>query len=218
MPFQAILFDLDGTLIDSLADLSNACNRILAARGYPTHDQDAYRYFIGDGVKNLLLRALPPQARIEPIVTECTEAYKAEYAQAWDVHTHAYPGIAELLATASAAGMRLAVLSNKPDTFTHQCVEKFLAGHHFDLVLGASVRFPHKPDPAAALHIAAEMNLRPDQFLYLGDTATDMQTAVAAGMYPLGALWGFRTADELRAAGAKALLNAPGDMSAYWQM
>jgi phosphoglycolate phosphatase len=212
MRFYAVLFDLDGTLIDSLADVADSCNRILAAHGYPPHPYDAYRYFIGDGVENLLLRALPPEARAEPGLSQCMAAYNADYAQSWHIKTRPYPGILELLDAAKVKGLRLAVLSNKPHHFTLQCVQEILGGHRFDTVLGASDQFPHKPNPAAALHIARGMNLSSDQFMYLGDTATDMQTAIAAGMYPLGALWGFRTEEELRAAGAEALLRFPVDL------
>ncbi|HUO07679.1 MAG TPA: HAD family hydrolase [Phycisphaerae bacterium] len=212
MRFQAILFDLDGTLIDSLADIADACNLTLAALGYPTHPINAYRYFVGDGVKNLLLRALPPHARSEPILNQCMETYNAQYTRIWHAKTRPYPGIPELLDAATAQGLRLAILSNKPHPFTVQCVEKILAGHHFEVVMGASPRFPHKPDPQAALHIAQTMAIPPAEFLYVGDTATDMQTAVAAGMFPLGALWGFRTADELLASGAKALSHSPADL------
>jgi phosphoglycolate phosphatase len=212
MRHSAILFDLDGTLIDSLSDIADSCNRSLAAHGFPTHPDDAYRYFVGDGVRNLLLRALPPEGRGEPTLGECMAAYVADYARNWHVKTRAYAGIDGMLDAARAKGLRLAVLSNKPDQFTRQCVKVILAGHDFEMVVGASQRFGHKPDPAAALHIAGEMKLPPEQFLYLGDTATDMQTAVAAGMYPVGALWGFRKAAELQAAGAKALLRLPGEL------
>ena len=136
MHFSAILFDLDGTLIDSLADIADSCNRVLASRGYPTHPYDAYRYFIGDGVKNLLLRSLPPEARAEPVVSQCVEAYNTEYAQSWHIKTRPYPGVPELLAAARAIGLRLAVLSNKPDAFTLQCVREILAGHQFNKVMG----------------------------------------------------------------------------------
>ncbi|MCB9851358.1 MAG: HAD family hydrolase [Phycisphaerales bacterium] len=212
MQFQAMLFDLDGTLIDSLADIADACNRALASRGYGTHERDAYRYFVGDGVRNLLLRTLPPEARVEPIVSECVEAFAEDYARNWNVETHPYAGIPELLDAAIAKGLRLAVLSNKPHAFTVQCVASILADYHFEVVMGASAEFPHKPDPQSALHVAHEMGVPPGQFLYLGDTATDMRTAVAAGMHPLGALWGFREAQELRDAGAKALARTPSEV------
>lgn len=210
--FKAILFDLDGTLIDSLPDIADCCNRLLAARGFPTHEYDAYRYFIGDGVTNLVRRALPPEAREGPVLATFAAEYHAEYARNWNVKTRVYDGINEMLHAARARGLRMSILSNKPDEFTRQCVEFYLPGHPFEIVLGASDRFPRKPDPAAASHIARSMGLRADEFLYVGDTATDMQTAVAAGMHPAGVLWGFRTTDELRAAGAAQLVASPAEL------
>jgi phosphoglycolate phosphatase len=212
MPFKAILFDLDGTLIDSLPDIADCCNRLLAARGFPTHGYDAYRYFIGDGLKNLVRRALPPEARDAPMLATFAAEYHAEYARNWNVKTRVYDGINQMLQAARARGLRMSILSNKPDEFTRQCVEFYLPGHPFEIVLGASDRFPRKPDPAAALHVARSMGLRPDEFLYAGDTATDMQTAASAGMHSVGVLWGFRTADELRAAGAAALVTSPAEL------
>lgn len=212
MPHQAIIFDLDGTLIDSLADIADSCNRVLAAHGFAEHTLEAYRYFVGDGVRNLWLRILPPEARVEPVLVQCMRAYSADYARNWRVKTRPYDGVPDLLHSLAARGMEMAVLSNKPHDFTRQCVEGLLAGHEFAVVLGASPQFPHKPDPASALHVAGRLGVPPADCLYLGDTATDMQTATAAGMYALGALWGFRHADELLAAGARALLPAPGDV------
>lgn len=212
MRFKAILFDLDGTLIDSLPDIADCCNRLLAARGYSTHPYDAYRYFIGNGVKSLVVRALPSEAQTESTLNAFSADYYAEYARNWNVKTRAYDGIFELLSEAHSRGLRMSILSNKPDEFTRQCVEFFLAGHRFDVVLGASDRFPRKPDPAAALHIARHMGVRPGECLYVGDTGTDMQTAVAAGMHPIGVLWGFRAADELLAAGAAAVVSSPAEL------
>ena len=212
MRFEAILFDLDGTLIDSLSDIADCCNRLLAARGFPTHSYDAYRYFIGDGMGKLVARVLPPEARDESTIKTFTADYYAEYERAWNVKTRAYDGIDQVLTAARDRGVRMSVLSNKPDRFTRRCVESFLAGHRFELVLGASDQFPRKPDPAAALHIARTMDIRPGQFMYVGDTATDMKTAFAAGMQPVGALWGYRTAEELLSAGAAALVRSPPEL------
>ncbi len=206
------MFDLDGTLIDSLADIADACNRVLAARGYPIHGRDAYRYFVGEGVAKLISRVLPAEARNEAIMAACAKEYSAQYARGWNVQTRPYAGIPELLDALAAAGMRMAVLSNKPDEFTLRCVGELLPRWNFDAVVGASARFAHKPDPGAALHIAGEMGIAPEEFLYIGDTATDMQTGKSAGMYPLGVLWGFREADELLAAGARGLVKSPGEV------
>jgi len=185
---------------------------VLAERGYPVHERAAYRYFVGEGVEKLLFRALPAAARAEPTLSACIDAFRADYARTWHVHTRPYPGVPELLAAATARGLKLAVLSNKPHEFTTQCVERLLAGARFDIVRGATAAFPRKPDPSAALHIARTLDVSPSAVLYVGDTATDMATAQAAGMYPLGVLWGFREADELQSAGAKALAHTPADI------
>jgi phosphoglycolate phosphatase len=212
MRFSAILFDLDGTLIDSVADIAASANRTLAALGYPPQPERDYFYHVGDGVFNLFRRALPPAAVTEDLVRRCVDIYVADYGANWHVQTRPFPGVAELLDAAVRLGLRLGVLSNKPHEFTLRCVEHFLPNWRFDQVLGAGEAFPHKPDPAAALHIASAMNLRPADFLYVGDTATDMQTARNAGMYPVAALWGYRTREELEAAGASVLAAGPAEV------
>lgn len=214
MRYSAVIFDLDGTLIDSLPDIADAANRIMAGRGYPAHSYDAYRYHIGDGVVRLMERALPEAARTPQIITECVEAYRTAYAANWAVKTRAYAGVAEMLDGLDRRSVRMAVLSNKPHVFTVQCVDEFLRGWRFDVVLGSGGGFPNKPDPAAALHIAKVLKLDPGQCAYVGDTGTDMQTATAAGMFAAGALWGYRTREELVEAGAKVLLGSPSELLA----
>ena len=130
----------------------------------------------------------------------------------WAVKTRPYPGVPDLLTGLSRRALPMAVLSNKPDEFTQLCVTRLLRGWHFQAVQGATPELPRKPDPRGALAIAARMGVAPGEILYLGDTNTDMQTAVAAGMFPVGALWGFRTAEELLAAGAAALAKTPTEV------
>ena len=137
---------------------------------------------------------------------------RKEYGQCWAATTRAYEGIPELLDELTARGIRLAVLSNKPDEFTRLCVAQLLANWRFATVLGAGPSLPKKPDPAARRGVARRLAVAPGEFLYLGDTNTDMQTAVAAGMFAVGVLWGFRSADELTANGAKVLLKKPLDL------
>ena len=212
MKFKAVLFDLDGTLLDTIEDLADSMNAALERLGFPTHSVQAYKYFVGDGVKELALRALPESHRDEATVTRCIAAMREEYGQRWAVKTHAYPGIPELLDALARIGMKTAVLSNKPDDTTKMVVAKLLPWWRFDLVMGQRASVPRKPDPTAALAIAKSLEIAPGEFLYLGDTSTDMKTAVAAGMFPVGALWGFRTADELKASGARVLLERPADL------
>jgi phosphoglycolate phosphatase len=207
--YEAILFDLDGTLLDTLNDLSNAVNRVLAQHGFPIHQQEAYRYFVGDGAKMLMTRALPEHQRHENTIQTCLEEFQEEYGQHWNVETSVYQGIAEMLDRLYARGIHLAILSNKPHEFTRRCVEEFLSKWTFDVVLGQHHSIPQKPDPAGALLIAQRIGVSTSSFLYLGDTAIDMKTARAAGMFPVGVLWGFRPIEELQEHGAKAFLNHP---------
>ena len=212
---KAIIFDLDGTLLDTLADLGNSVNRVLSANQFPTHEIEAYRYFIGDGAKMLIQRALPEDQREETLIQKCLQAFKADYEKNWRNQTSIYPGIADLLNSLSSQGLKLAVLSNKPHDFTVQCVQHFLSEWTFEVVLGQHPSRPKKPDPAGALAIAEQMKTDPSSFCYAGDSGVDMKTAQAAGMSPIGVTWGYRTAKELRTAGAAALVNKPAQISKY---
>jgi phosphoglycolate phosphatase len=209
MPFHAVLFDLDGTLLDTLDDIGNAMNRVLAQNGFPTHPIDAYRYFVGDGAHMLIYRALPETDRGETTLRRCLEGFLEDYARNWKVMTKPYEGIPEMLAELTACGLKTAILSNKPHAFSEQCVAEFLSSWRFDIVIGQRNNFPRKPDPAGALEIAEFLAIPAANFLYLGDSAVDMQTAVSASMFPVGALWGFRSADELKQNGARALIDHP---------
>lgn len=210
--FYAVLFDLDGTLLDTLLDIANAANAALTRLGFPTHPVETYRYLVGDGAGCLARRALSESDRDEKTLELCREAIAEEYQKRWAENTRPYPGIPELLAGLEARGVPMAVLSNKPHDATQAVVEKLLPDFHFQIVRGARPSVPIKPDPAAALHIAGELGIEPARFIYLGDTDTDMKTAKAAGMFGAGALWGFRTAEELSAAGAQALLKTPHEV------
>ncbi len=209
LAFDAAVFDLDGTLLDTLKDLADAMNRVLGRHGYPTHPQDAYRYFVGEGARLLVTRTLPETERTDPTIERVLADFMQDYGTAWNVATRPYPGIPELLAALHERGVRLAVLSNKPHPFTVSCTHRFFPDHPFDLVYGQLPEFPRKPDPTTALRIAAEFGAPPERCLYLGDTATDMQTACRAGMAAVGVLWGFRPADELTEHGAAVLIETP---------
>ncbi len=209
---KCVLFDLDGTLVDSLTDLADSMNRVLTRQGLPPHPVQAYRYFVGDGITKLVQRALPGEAQQQDFVQDCVQKMRQEYALHWADTTRPYPGIAELLDTLATRGIQMAILSNKPDELTQEVAKRLLPEWNFATVAGARETFPRKPHPAGALRIANLLHLEPADFLYLGDTNTDMQTARAAQMFAIGALWGFRTADELKENGAQALLAVPMEL------
>ena len=207
--YQGIIFDLDGTLLDTLTDLADATNRVLTCHGFATHPVDAYRYFVGDGMRMLVERALPPEQRVAEVVDQVFSELHADYGENWAVATRPYAGVVELLAGLQQRGIVMSVLSNKPDEFTGVMVRTYFPDIPFKCIYGLSDRVAKKPDPSGALRIAAETGIKPAQTLYLGDTLVDMKTAVSAGMFPIGALWGFRDEPELRAGGAELLLQHP---------
>ena len=212
MPYRAVLFDLDGTLLNTLEDIASSTNRVLDRLGFPQHTVEAYKYFVGDGREALTVRVLPSGHQDGSTVAEVIACIEKEYSEHWADNTRPYEGIPELLQALTVRGIRMVVLSNKPDDFAKLEVSKFFPQARFELVLGVQSSVPRKPNPTAALEIAEYLNILPSEFLYLGDTDTDMKTANAAGMYAIGVLWGFRTADELVSNGAKALVDKPNDL------
>lgn len=212
MHFKAVLFDLDGTLLNSLEDLGNAVNRVLDRKGFQTHEPDIYRYFVGDGAAMLIRRALPKEKQNDDTVNDCLMAFLDDYGLNWKVKTKPYDGIPEMLDVLAARELKIAVLSNKPHDITKESVTELLSNWTFDVVLGQCESIPLKPDPAGALEVAKRLNIQPADFLYIGDTAIDMKTAIAAGMYPVGVLWGFRSANELKKNGAQTLVKRPSEI------
>jgi phosphoglycolate phosphatase len=206
---KAVLFDLDGTLLDTLQDIADSCNAALTRHGFPTHSTPAYRYFVGDGVATLISRVIPREAHDPTTLAKVAADYREAYQKNWNATTRPYDGIPELLDQLTQRDIALTVLSNKPDDFTRRCVEEFLPRWKFAIVQGASQAFPPKPNPAAALHMANELKVPASEFAYLGDTDTDMKTAVSAGMFPVGVKWGFRTAEELARSGAAVIIEHP---------
>ena len=213
MTYHAVLFDLDGTLLDTLDDLGDSMNAVLAAHGYPTHPIASFSEFVGDGVLNLVRRSLPPGPReMEAIVNELVPLMRKEYSLRWKAKTHPYEGIPELLDGLVERGVKMAVLSNKPHPATVEVVAHFFPRWKFDATLGARPDVPIKPDAGAALDVSRRLDIPPGEFLYMGDTNTDMQTARAAGMYAIGVLWGFRSAEELVSSGADRLITDPREV------
>ena len=208
----SVVFDLDGTLLDTLDDLGDSMNQVLAEMACPIHEIDAYRYFVGNGIRMLAQRALPEDRRDDATVTAAVEAMQREYAGRWHAKTRPYDGVMDLLEELTRHGVPLAVLSNKPDVFVKKAVDHYFAPSLFRSVYGALDGVPRKPDPTLALRVAGELGLPADQACLLGDSGSDMQTAKRAGMLPVGVRWGFRDASELERNGAAHLLEKPKDL------
>lgn len=209
---KAILFDLDGTLLNTLNDIADSMNRVLSNLGYPTHPIEAYKYFVGEGIEKLAHRVLPETDKNEHIINRCVTAMREDYGLHCQDQTKVYDGISEMLNELTRRQLKLSILSNKPEHLTRKTVSHYFAEWNFAEVAGALSSFPRKPDPTRAIHIAQKMSLSPDAFLYLGDTNTDMNTANGAGMFAVGALWGFRTESELLESGAKAVIKKPMEL------
>ena len=211
MRFSSVIFDLDGTLLDTIEDIALTMNLVFGRRGFsPFSIADCMR-MVGDGMEVLVRRALPGEFGDETLVGEIVQEYREAYGRAWKDHSRPYPGVPELMEGLKARGLRSAVLSNKSHPFTEAMTRELLP-FDFEIVRGALPGVPFKPDPSAALQIGSEMDVPPAGFVFVGDTDIDMETARAAGMYPAGALWGFRDAANLKAGGASVLLASPGDL------
>lgn len=212
MTFSAVIFDLDGTLLDTIGDIADSMNAVLSRHGFPRFSVQEYRYLIGEGAETLIRRSLPPGHRSDEDIRLRLEEMREEYSSRWHRATRPYEGVTELLSALGSRGVKTAVLSNKAERFTVEMTRHFLDPHRFDIIMGARTGHPRKPDPGDARDIAARLSLAPERVLFIGDTRTDMETAVRAGMYPLGALWGYRSAVELLASGAKGLAGAPSEV------
>ena len=209
MNYKAVVFDLDGTLLDTLEDIAGSVNKALTEKGFPTHTLEAYRRFIGDGPRELVARALPRDHRHPDIIADRLDAYLGHYKAGGEPHTRLFPGIADLLDELVQRQIKLAILSNKRHDLARSCAGRFLARWYFDVVLGLRKSIPRKPHPAGAFEVADHLSLNPEKVVYVGDSDTDMETALSANMFPVGVSWGFRPADELRESGAELILEHP---------
>ena len=205
----AAIFDLDGTLLDTLDDLADSANEALSDSGFAPHPVEAYRIFVGDGMAVLMERILPETARDPETIARLLASYRAAYDRRWKAKTRPYPGVEEMLTSLTKRRIPLAVLSNKPQDYTDICMAHFLGHHPFACIQGQRDTVPRKPDPAGAWQIADQLGLPPEQMLFIGDTATDMETASAARMIPVGVRWGFRSEEELRHHGAQHMVSHP---------
>lgn len=213
---KAVIFDLDGTLSDSIHSIKYCADRALAPEGIGPFSEEDYQYFVGDGARNLILRALAAGGDREGSRFDSAFArYKELFAKDCMYRVTPYAGIPELIEALRQRGVKIAVLSNKPHAETIRVVEELFGTGCFDVIQGQVDNLPIKPDPAGAFRIMEQLKVAPEEVLYLGDTATDMRTGKGAGAFTVGALWGFRKRDELEEAQADAIAEQPLDVLTY---
>ncbi len=210
---EAVIFDLDGTLLDTIGDLADAMNHVLGSNGFPLHEEATYFGFIGNGMVNLVARALPDEVAADPeALAQYTSAFRARYSDRWNIKTGPYEGIPAVLDALSEKGVPMGVCSNKPHALTKKCIEGILSEWRFGCVLGHSDAFPRKPDPASAEHVASSLGASPGRTWFVGDSGVDMMTARNAGMVAVGVLWGFRSSRELKEHGAEIMVDSPNEL------
>ena len=209
MKVKAVLFDLDGTLVNTLADISAAMNGALAEMNLPGWDKDEYRYLVGNGAKKLAERAVRER---KELAGKVLESYQRRYEKHNTELSVPYEGIPELLSALKEKDIRICVFTNKPDADAKRVISFYFPGIIFDAVHGQREGIPIKPDPAGALEISGELGVPAGECFYLGDSAVDMVCALRAGMRPVGVLWGFRTRDELEEGGAEFVISRPEEL------
>ena len=206
--YKTVVFDLDGTLLDTLPDLAAAGNAALGQLGLPTHSTEAFRAMVGNGISRLCMQMLPESCRDPATHRSAHDAFREYYQNHLDTHTISYDGVENMLNKLYLSGYQLAVLSNKPDPFVQQLMQRFFK-LPFCAVQGALPQFPHKPQPDSLFHIIRQCGTTPDETLYCGDSEVDIQTARNAGVQSVAVSWGFRSREELTAEHPNYLIDQP---------
>ena len=213
MNYKAVIFDLDGTLIDSIADLADSANDMLSSFGFPQHALDEYRYFVGNGPRKLMERCLPQEQAADPaFVDQALARYDHCYSSRLLNKTKPYEGILPMLEALQKKNIPLAICTNKQQFAADAIVGKLFPAGMFRENIGDQEGMPRKPDPTKVLRIVKDFGVAPEETAYLGDSSTDMETARNAGFLPIGVTWGFRPREELLATGAKILLEHPMEL------
>ncbi len=206
------IFDLDGTLLDTIGDLAASCDAVMQMNGLPQHTTDEYRQMVGRGILRLVEAAIPEQMRSPEYVEKVRRDFVAYYLDHIDLHTHPYNGIPELINAMTERGVKIAVASNKFQAGTERLIRSFFPDVEFVAVLGQRVGVPLKPDPQIDLEIIEAAGVEPSETLHIGDSGVDMQTAHAAGVRAVGVTWGFRSREELTESGADVIVDHPEEI------
>lgn len=212
MRYKALVFDMDGTLLNTLEDLADSTNFALVKHGFPEQPTEAYRYFVGSGARKLVERALPEEARNPETIDVCLAAYKEHYNENWANKTRLYDGLAEVLNQLSTSTLKFGILTNKPKDFADECVKHFLSSWTWQIVQGQEEGIALKPSADISRLVTEALAVEPSEVLYLGDSDVDMLTAKNAGYTSVGVTWGFRTEQELVGAGAEHIVHAPSEI------
>ncbi|MDR0997754.1 MAG: HAD family hydrolase [Treponema sp.] len=212
MKYRCVIFDLDGTLVDTLEDIAASMNRALEGRGFPPLGLEAYKKIVGWGIGRLAFNALPEQNRNEETVALVAGEARRFYTEKPLIHSRPYPGMADLAAELRRRKIRTAVLSNKPDSLCQTVVEGLFPRGTFDLVQGEISGLPRKPDPTIAWDMLVQLERTPRETIFMGDSEIDMETAIKAGSFPLGVDWGFRSRETLEKSGAARIIGKPEEL------
>jgi phosphoglycolate phosphatase len=212
MKFKCVIFDLDGTLVDTLEDIAASMNRALVLRGYPPRPPEEYPTLVGWGIRRLAFLAMPETARNEETAALLAADAAGFYAEKPLTHSRPYPGIPAVTAELKGRKLKTAVLTNKPDPVAALVIRGLFSPGSFDLVQGEKPGLPRKPDPASSWEILSRLDRTPRETLFVGDSEIDMETARAADCHALGVSWGYRDRAVLEAAGAGGIINAPEEL------
>lgn len=211
--YKCVMFDLDGTLLNTLQDIAFCTNQVMKNHGFPESPLEKYNYFVGDGIRDMVKAALPRNKQdYDNCIAQLTEEFRELYKLHWADKTHIYQGIYEMLIKLNELNISICILSNKPDDFTKEMVGHFFRDFPFIAVRGKQTRFPLKPAPDSALDLIKKHKFSRKEVLYVGDTSIDMKTAENCDFTAVGVSWGFRTIEELKSNGANYIAHQPEDI------
>ena len=216
MKFKAFIFDLDGTVLDSLQDLADAVNHALKTQGFPERSLEEVRLRVGNGIDKLVISSLPEKFQEDQkMIAKTLESMAQFYSKNWNKNTRLYPDIAELFDRLTFDHIPMAILSNKPEAFLKEMATYYMKKWDFVLIVGSRKDYPLKPNPQSALAIIKKMGLEPSDVALVGDGDADIQTAIAAEMCPIAVTWGLRTLEEQKLVGATTFIHSPLELLEY---
>ena len=218
MKLKAAIFDLDGTILNSLNDLHLTMNRVLKLSGYPEITLETVTHLIGYGAKEFMRLSLPEHARDKETLDKNLLTYLELYNNFGMDNTVIYDGMEKVFDKLIANNIKIGVLSNKPHIATIKTIEKFLPQYNFNVILGQKDIFPPKPDTTSSLYLAKELGENPSDIAFIGDAETDVKAANNGGFFPITVLWGYRSKQELEAAGGKNFVNKPEEILKYFNL